>query len=141
MTEPAPDFASLRAAAGIGVEELAGELGYSPSTIYRWERGETKPRTAAVRALETMALFRPEEPQDAAFRFIDLFAGIGELRRGFEAIDGQCVFTSEWDRYSRKSYLANFHCDHEVAGDITHIEAEHIPEHDVLLARRFAPAA
>jgi len=72
---------------------------------------------------------------EADFTFIDLFAGIGGLRRGFESIGGQCVFTSEWDKYSQKTYRANFPNDnHEINGDITKIAVEDIPVHDVLLA-------
>lgn len=71
----------------------------------------------------------------ADFTFIDLFAGIGGLRRGFESIGGQCVFTSEWDKYSQKTYAANFpNDDHEINGDITKVDVEDIPAHDVLLA-------
>ncbi|AMW34561.1 DNA (cytosine-5-)-methyltransferase [Haematospirillum jordaniae] len=70
-----------------------------------------------------------------AFRFIDLFAGIGGMRRGFEAVGGACVFTSEWNRYSRETYQANFGCDdHPFEGDITAVSEAQIPEHDVLLA-------
>lgn len=70
------------------------------------------------------------------FRFIDLFAGIGGLRLGFESVGGRCVFTSEWDQYSRKTYAANFPDNHEIGGDIREFSAqpEKIPEHDVLLA-------
>ena len=69
------------------------------------------------------------------FRFIDLFAGIGGIRRGFEAIGGQCVFTSEWDEYAQKTYRANYPDDaHTIAGDITKVDTINIPEHDVLLA-------
>ena len=67
-------------------------------------------------------------------RFSDLFAGIGGMRRGFESIGGQCVFTSEWNDFSRLTYQANFSCDHEIAGDITQIPVDSIPRHDVLLA-------
>ncbi len=71
----------------------------------------------------------------ADFTFIDLFAGIGGLRRGFEAVGGKCIFTSEWDKYAQETYKANFPCDnHAVAGDITRIQAEEIPPHDMLLA-------
>lgn len=71
----------------------------------------------------------------ADFTFIDLFAGIGGLRRGFESIGGRCVFTSEWDKYSQKTYRANFpDDDHEINGDIRAIDAADIPAHDVLLA-------
>lgn len=68
------------------------------------------------------------------FRFIDLFAGIGGLRIGFEAIGGHCVFTSEWNPFSQRTYRANFPDEHQIHGDITKIRAEDVPEHDVLLA-------
>ncbi|MBD8065152.1 DNA (cytosine-5-)-methyltransferase [Devosia sp. PTR5] len=72
--------------------------------------------------------------QRGAFTFIDLFAGIGGLRLGFEAIGGRCVFTSEWNKFSRETYRANFEDDHPIDGDITKISATDIPAHDVLLA-------
>ncbi len=71
---------------------------------------------------------------DNKFKFIDLFAGIGGFRKAFDEIGGKCVFTSERDKYSQLTYKANYHCDHDVAGDITKIEAHEIPAHDVLLA-------
>lgn len=68
------------------------------------------------------------------FTFIDLFAGIGGMRLGFEAAGGKCVFTSEWDEYSQRTYRANFPDDERaIAGDITRIEAADIPDHDVLV--------
>lgn len=64
--------------------------------------------------------------------FIDLFAGIGGLRLGFAQKVDKCVFSSEWDKNSQKTYFTNFG---EVPhGDITQIEAKNIPNHDVLLA-------
>jgi DNA (cytosine-5)-methyltransferase 1 len=74
------------------------------------------------------------EHSEAPFKFIDLFAGIGGLRRGFDAIGGQCVFTCEMNRFSQETYRANFGSDHEIAGDITQVAASDIPEHDLLLA-------
>jgi DNA (cytosine-5)-methyltransferase 1 len=72
---------------------------------------------------------------DKDFTFIDLFAGIGGMRLGFEAAGGRCVFTSEWDDYSRKSYQTNFPNDaHPFAGDITQVDVADVPDHDVLLA-------
>jgi DNA (cytosine-5)-methyltransferase 1 len=73
---------------------------------------------------------------EPSFRFIDLFAGIGGIRLGFEAHGGQCVFTSEWNRFSQKTYRANFPeaSDHIFASDITAIHEREIPDHDVLLA-------
>ena len=65
--------------------------------------------------------------------FIDLFAGIGGMRLGFESVGGKCVFTSEWDTYAQKTYKANFPGS-EVFGDITTVDEAAIPDHDVLLA-------
>lgn len=70
----------------------------------------------------------------ATFKFIDLFAGIGGLRRGFDAIGGECVFTCEINKYSQETYRANFGADHAIAGDITLVDAADIPAHDLLLA-------
>lgn len=72
----------------------------------------------------------------AEFRFIDLFAGIGGLRRGFDTLGGQCVFSSEWDKYAQRTYEANFNDGppHIMAGDINQVDEAHIPEHDLLLA-------
>lgn len=74
------------------------------------------------------------ENAEAPFKFIDLFAGIGGLRRGFDAIGGECVFTCEMNKYSQETYRANFGADHEIAGDITQVAATDIPAHDLLLA-------
>ena len=66
------------------------------------------------------------------FRFIDLFAGIGGTRLAFEAAGGKCVFSSEWDAHSQKTYQANF--GEKPYGDITKISAKDIPRFDVLVA-------
>lgn len=66
------------------------------------------------------------------FRFVDLFAGIGGIRLAYQKLGGKCVFTSEWNYYSKKTYEANFG---EVPfGDITKINEKLIPDHDILLA-------
>lgn len=64
------------------------------------------------------------------FAFIDLFAGIGGIRIAFERNGGECVFTSEWDEPSQKTYEANF--GEKPFGDITKIDAKDIPDHDIL---------
>jgi len=69
-------------------------------------------------------------------KVIDLFAGIGGIRLGFEKASKhgiECVFTSEWDKFSTETYKANFG-DEKIFGDITKVEIKDIPEHDVLLA-------
>lgn len=68
------------------------------------------------------------------FTFIDLFAGIGGIRLGFESVDGQCICTSEWDRHSQKTYSTNFNDGHPLVGDITKFHVDDIPDHDVLVA-------
>ena len=71
------------------------------------------------------------------FRSIDLFAGIGGIRLGFErAFKNQIetVFVSEWDEYAQKTYRANFEDDFEIAGDITKIDESDVPEFDICLA-------
>jgi DNA (cytosine-5)-methyltransferase 1 len=129
------EFAQLREQTGLSIDELTEKLGFSLRTLYRWDKGEAEPRTAALEMLRGMAK-RPARGQEFTeqFRFIDLFAGIGGLRRGFETIGGSCVFTSEWNTYAQQTYKANYSDDHEIAGDITKIDADEIPEHDLLLA-------
>ena len=77
----------------------------------------------------------PEEQPDlpSRFSFVDIFAGIGGMRRGFEAAGGECLFTCEWDRFSQQTYRANF--DEEgIAGDIRAVTEADVPPHDLLLA-------
>ena len=64
--------------------------------------------------------------------FIDLFAGIGGIRMGFEDENTKCVFSSEWDKFASMTYEANY--GEKPYGDITKINEEDIPDHDVLLA-------
>lgn len=105
-----------------------------------------------AQALEEL-LPKPFPTQGDEFRFIDLFAGIGGIRRGFEEIGGKCVFTSEWNKYAVRTYKANHYNDpnehvfNEDIREVTlsdnleideeeayhHID-QHIPDHDVLLA-------
>lgn len=66
------------------------------------------------------------------FTFIDLFAGIGGFRIPFDEIGGECVFSSEWDKYSKLTYYDNFkETPHD---DIKRILPSEIPPHDLLLA-------
>lgn len=65
------------------------------------------------------------------FKFIDLFAGIGGIRMAYQNLGGKCVFSSEWDKFAKKTYEANYG---EVPfGDITKIDEKSIPDHDILL--------
>ena len=68
-------------------------------------------------------------------KIVDLFAGIGGIRLGFENISNniECVFTCEWNKFSQQTYLANFE-EISIHGDITKLNENHIPDHDILLA-------
>lgn len=130
------DFSRILARSGLSRASAATLLGYSEREVARFERGTVEPRKAVLTALEA-AVARIPKPDTGkgAFDFIDLFAGIGGLRRGFDMIGGRCVFTSEWNKYSQKTYLANFpHDPHPIAGDITEVSESDIPGHDLLLA-------
>ena len=112
---------------------IAKHLGVGVRTISRWEARQTNPPAYLAHALQQLLPFGEESPA-GAFDFIDLFAGIGGLRRAFEQVGGRCVYTSEWDSYAQKTYAENFRDRHPIAGDITQVQAADIPDHDVLLA-------
>ncbi|WP_288806328.1 DNA (cytosine-5-)-methyltransferase [uncultured Novosphingobium sp.] len=127
------EFSLLKLQSGLSTKELAKVLGYSQSNIYRWERGEEVPRASALQALRAL-IGDSDDSASSHFTFIDLFAGIGGLRRGFDAIGGHCVFTSEWNKFAQQTYAANFRDNREIEGDITTISTDDIPDHDVLVA-------
>jgi DNA (cytosine-5)-methyltransferase 1 len=123
-------------------------------TINRWVNGKASPRLgyAEFIALEGLLPAAPVANKHD-FDFIDLFAGIGGIRRGFDAAGGRCVFTSEWNPYAVKTYKANYYSDpnHHIFNDdirkVTLSDIEDItedavyqninmlvPNHDVLLA-------
>lgn len=105
-----------------------------------------------VKLLNSFLPSKPSHYDEPDFKFIDLFAGIGGIRSGFEEVGGKCVFTSEWNKYSQKTYKANWyssddHCFNDDIREVTlsdrddvledeaylHID-KHVPDHDVLLA-------
>lgn len=117
-------------------EELANMWDIEVKTLDRWCRGSIpKPGMlvcAANYVLERSAAYHASRLAD--FTFVDLFAGIGGTRLGFESAGGKCVFTSEWDRFSQQTYRANFPQTHTLAGDIRAVETNDIPDHDLLVA-------
>lgn len=127
---------------------------WSRETINRWIGGKCNPKLsrAEYEHLHDLLPSAPAEPQAFEFDFIDLFAGIGGIRRGFEKAGGRCVFTSEWNPYAVRTYKANYHSDpvHVFNEDIRAVTRsadtsisetaayeyidEVVPDHDVLLA-------
>ena len=105
---------------------------YETLTDYAEEAG--KPLQECVKEALTFFFDGYKEPrkENSRFTFIDLFAGIGGMRLAFESQGGQCVFSSEWDRFCQKTYFDNFGVI--PYGDITKIDEKDIPNHDILIA-------
>ncbi len=118
--------------------EIANILDVDVRTIRRWELRENEPPAYLSDAIRQriLPLIDSSSNMDTKFRFIDLFAGIGGIRLGFEFHGGKCVFTSEWNKFAQKTYLENFPQDvnHVFAGDITAVDERDVPDHDILLA-------
>ncbi|PZR81798.1 MAG: DNA (cytosine-5-)-methyltransferase [Stutzerimonas stutzeri] len=137
-TSQKTEFTRLYEQAGMTFAEAAAFLEVSERTAHHYAKGTSEPKRLAIRMLREAAEKRcaAASADRPAFRFIDLFAGIGGLRMGFETIGGRCVFTSEWDLHSQKTYAVNFPDNHPISGDIREFSKApgKIPEHDVLLA-------
>lgn len=141
------------------VAELLRKVGksdWSRESINRWINGKSAPKSLTMAEEGLLRKMLPSPPAhhpDYAFRFVDLFAGIGGIRRGFETIGGQCVFTSEWNKEAVRTYKANWYNDQDAHSfnldirevtlseqpDISEVDAyahidRHVPDHDVLLA-------
>lgn len=137
MTIDPRDFRHLRESASYSHGDVAENLEISERTVRRYENGETPIKARDFIALQTFCKLPDSTAEDRfGFRFIDLFAGIGGLRRGFQQIGGRCVFTSEWDRFAQQTYHANYPDNRPVEGDIKAFSKNPglIPAHDVLLA-------
>jgi DNA (cytosine-5)-methyltransferase 1 len=128
---------------------------WSRETINRWVGGKCSPKLSHAEYIHLQNLLPKPPPAGSVhdFDFIDLFAGIGGIRRGFEKAGGRCVFTSEWNPYAVRTYKANYYCDseHHIFNDdirkvtlsantevsendaYAHIDMA-VPDHDVLLA-------
>ncbi|WP_083615041.1 DNA (cytosine-5-)-methyltransferase [Paraburkholderia sp. SOS3] len=156
MTQASPLDLLKQARIRFTQREIAAHVGKDIKTVRRWEKGETPCPARMAPTLQALlqapatagALHRHARDGASSFRFVDLFAGIGGIRMGFEAHGGACVFTSEWNTFSQKTYRENFEQfderiaaaaskrapDHTLIGDIVSFPEHAVPEHDVLLA-------
>lgn len=117
-------------------KELADAIGLPKTgdrTIRRWENSECKPSAIELKHILDFPEDIPfKNPINADFRMIDLFAGIGGTRLGFQLTGRtKSVFSSEIDKFAIKTYKANF--GDLPAGDITAIDEKIIPDHDILV--------
>lgn len=126
--------------ARFGKSAIADEFSVNTRTIERWEKERIPYPSMVLHAIRNIRHERTNGAGGArngegSFTFIDLFAGIGGIRLGFDRIGGNCIFSSEWDRFCRSTYNANFEPDHPIHGDIKDaIREDVIPDHDVLVA-------
>ena len=108
-------------------EEMSALLAYSKAT------GMSLQDACLNAILEKISNYNLSSTgEGTSFSFVDLFAGIGGMRLAFETAGGRCVYSNEWNKYSQKTYFANFGEIPE--GDITKVDAKDIPDHDILVA-------
>jgi len=123
-------FASTRTRA-----QVARDLSVDERTVRRWLARDVTVSQSALKLVHALTYAPPAQPKPK-FTFIDLFAGIGGTRLGFESAGGRCAYTAEWNKFAQQTYTSNFRNDHhhELVGDITRVDAATVPDHDVLVA-------
>lgn len=116
-------------------KEFSDALGFSKveeKKLKLWEEGkEPIPDEIYNKIIKFPTEPKYENPDIQRFTQIDLFAGIGGIRQGFQRCGGKTVFSSEWDKFAQKTYRVNY--GEIPAGDITQISPSDIPDHDILL--------
>lgn len=106
---------------------------YEALSEYSVENNATMQDSISTAVIQFINRQKPTLNQEnASFTFIDLFAGIGGMRLAFESAGGRCVYSNEWNKYSQQTYFANF--GEQPEGDITKVDENGIPDHDVLVA-------
>lgn len=128
---------------GMNCKEASEKYAVSERTIYRWMKEEEVTSPAYHLILKDLKRMDRQANNISRinakpFSYIDLFAGIGGFRKAFDAVGGNCVFTSEWDKSCRITYQANNICNHPVVGDIREYTQDNeslckIPEHQLLV--------
>ena len=109
---------------------------YEALSEYSVENNATMQDSISTAVIQFINRQKPILNQEkASFTFIDLFAGIGGMRLAFESAGGRCVYSNEWNKYSQQTYFANF--GEQPEGDITKVDENDIPDHDVLVAGFF----
>lgn len=107
---------------------------YNKLNLYSEDKNESLQNCVreAIALYVTDARKKVNRHNNEKFTFIDLFAGIGGMRIGFESAGGTCVYSNEWNKYCQQTYFANF--GEQPEGDITQVDENVIPDHDILVA-------
>ena len=114
-------------------EFLIGLPQKNTNLLSQWESGSTSLSNSKLDLISRLPTKIPfKNTNKSKFKFIDLFAGVGGIRMPFQELNGECVFSSEWDKFAQKTYAVNY--GELPKGDITTISSKDIPEHDILLA-------
>lgn len=116
----------------IEAKPQSSENGHYGHRTYRWPTRAPRAEYHPASSPDPCGLDAIEQVNWRSFRTIDLFAGIGGIRLGFQSVGGKGVFASEWDKLAAVTYEANF--GEKPHGDITKVNPADIPDHDILLA-------
>lgn len=134
----AEDITSIREKLGITRKEFSDALYFSKEQeklLKEWETGKIgvpEDVYEKIMSFPTEAPFKNKPIEECRFKQIDLFAGIGGIRQAFQRQGGYNVYSSEWDKFAQTTYRINF--GETPDGDITQINENDIPNHDILLA-------
>ena len=134
----AEDILAVREELGIRRKEFSDALYFTreqEKMLKDWETGKSDiPDEIYDRIMNfpTEPRFKNMPIEESRFKQIDLFAGIGGIRQGFQRHGGYTVYSSEWDKFAQTTYRINYG---EIPdGDITLVDEKDIPDHDILLA-------
>ncbi len=133
----AEDITGIREKLGITRKEFSDALYFSKEQeklLREWETGKIdvpEDVYGKIMSFPTEAPFKNKPLDECRFKQIDLFAGIGGIRQAFQRQGGYNVYSSEWDKFAQTTYRINFG---EIPdGDITQVNENDIPDHDILL--------
>jgi len=134
----AEDILAVREKLEINRKEFSDALSFSreqEKMLKEWETGKLDIPDEIYNKImnfPTEPLFKNKPLEECRFTQIDLFAGIGGIRQAFQRHGGYNIYSSEWDKFAQKTYRINYG---EIPdGDITEVDEEDIPDHDILLA-------
>jgi len=132
------EIKKIRESLNITRKEFSDALGLTyeeEKKMKAWEENQTEipnPIYEKIINYPTTPPFKNLPPTHCRFKQIDLFAGIGGIRLGFQRKGGHTVYSSEWDKFAQKTYKINY--GETPDGDITTVDEKTIPDHDILLA-------